>query len=126
MFAFSLDQALKQLAQKEIELNTMRAFNEMLMEKVAQFEAKEEEILRLSQIIAKLPGNVYWKNKEGIYLGCNENCWRLLGFQSSNEIVGKNIFDILGPDLQELAKATAKNDAEILSTEEHKIFEERA
>jgi two-component system aerobic respiration control sensor histidine kinase ArcB len=43
----------------------------------------------LENIIGVMPGHVYWMNKEGVYLGCNDNQAKALGFVSRKEIVGK-------------------------------------
>ena len=50
----------------------------------------------LENIIAVMPGNVYWMNKEGIYLGCNDNEARAVGLSSRKEIIGKRNIDIPG------------------------------
>lgn len=120
----SLDQALIQLKQQEDDLTSLRAEIKILYEKSSSIDEKEDEIWRLKQIISILPGNVYWKNKEGVYLGCNKNCGNILGFTNTDHIVGKNLHDILGDDFIELANATSRADQEILTTEEHKYFEE--
>lgn len=70
-------------------------------------EAKEIERLRteidiLRNIIAMIPGNVFWKDNEGKYLGCNNNVAQLFGFESLNGIIGKRTNQLLGSQLAEL------------------------
>lgn len=55
-----------------------------------------EELNMLENIIAVMPGNVYWMNKKGIYLGCNDNEAKAVGLQTRQEIIGKRNADILG------------------------------
>lgn len=49
----------------------------------------EDRIYELDNIIAQMPENVYWYNKDHIYLGCNENSAKTLGM-SREEAIGKN------------------------------------
>lgn len=60
----------------------------------------KEEILNqlamLDNIISVMPGNVYWMNKNGVYLGCNDNEVAAVGLASRQDIVGKKNIDIPG------------------------------
>lgn len=40
-------------------------------------------------IIANLPGFIYWKNEKGQYKGANNNLARVSGLNDRSEIVGK-------------------------------------
>lgn len=42
----------------------------------------------LEKIIACMPGNVYWLDKNSVFLGCNDNVAKMLGLQSRSEIIG--------------------------------------
>lgn len=61
---------------------------------------KDKEITEhaemLENIIALMPGNVYWLDKSGAYLGCNDNQAIAAGLSSRKEIVGKRNADIPG------------------------------
>lgn len=48
----------------------------------------------LEKIIAMMPGHVYWVNREGFYLGCNDNQAKSAGLNSRQEIVGKRNQDL--------------------------------
>ncbi len=48
----------------------------------------------IKDIIAHMPGNVYWKDQNGQYLGCNDNMAVMAGLNSASEIVGKTDFDL--------------------------------
>lgn len=54
-----------------------------------------EEIKTLKSAIALLPGNVYWKDTQGRYLGCNNNVAKILKLNSPEEIVGKSDADLM-------------------------------
>jgi len=40
-------------------------------------------------IIDSVPGSIYWKNKEGVYLGCNKAMVRKSNFKKKDDIIGK-------------------------------------
>ncbi|WP_454781910.1 PAS domain-containing protein [Legionella sp. WA2022007384] len=94
---------------------------------------KQEADLRLSQektqstlenILAHMPGHVYWKDKNGVYLGCNNRQAQNLGFQFGYEIVGKTDFDL--PWGENQAELFRQNDLHIMQTGETEIIEEKA
>ncbi len=55
-----------------------------------------EQFNMLENIIAIMPGNVYWMNKDGVYLGCNDNEAKAVGLKDRQEIIGKRNVDIPG------------------------------
>lgn len=75
----------------------------------------------LQDIISTIPGGIYWKNKEGVYLGCNEYVVRVAGFQSVQDIVGKTDHE-LWPDQSE---ALRKNDYEVMDFAKTITIEEK-
>ena len=48
----------------------------------------------LAQVITKLPHFIFWKDKNSVYWGCNQNFAEVAGLSSPEEIVGKNDFDL--------------------------------
>lgn len=77
-------------------------------------------------VIACMPGNVYWTDKNSVYLGCNDNVARALGLPSRKDIIGKT-----NDDLKKIAKyTTEKNDTfehdnlEVIATGKPEINEE--
>ena len=73
------------------------------------------------QIITTLPGNVYWKDKNGNYLGCNEEFAKINKLHSTKDIVGKSDFDFLD---EEKANLIHKNDITIVEKDFEKTMEE--
>lgn len=57
-------------------------------------EQLKEEVKMLKNIIAGMPGHVYWTDKNGVYMGCNDEQAKTIGFSSSTEVVGKRLKDI--------------------------------
>jgi len=48
----------------------------------------------LNAIINNLPGAVYWKDREGRYLGCNKFVATMAGFATPEEMIGKTDYDL--------------------------------
>lgn len=46
-------------------------------------------------LINALSGNVYWYDKNGIVLGCNAQCAKLLGFPTAEALIGLKVSDVL-------------------------------
>jgi len=51
----------------------------------------------VAQILGAVPHSVFWKDCQGVYLGCNEEFARAAGLGSAAEIVGKTDFDLPWP-----------------------------
>jgi two-component system aerobic respiration control sensor histidine kinase ArcB len=84
----------------------------------------EDEVINLRHIIALMPGNVYWKNKHGVYMGCNENMAELLGLSSQEAIIGKTVFDLLSDKQLDIAQSTHRNDLAIMTQKKEQVLEE--
>lgn len=48
----------------------------------------------IETFISIFPGNIYWKDRNGVYLGCNDEHARLAGLSSRFENIGKTDFDL--------------------------------
>lgn len=77
----------------------------------------------LDAIIALMPGNIYWMDKNSVYLGCNDNVANMLGLSSRREIIGKRFDDIvkLARWNEEQAKVFKINDIEVMATGQAKL-----
>jgi two-component system aerobic respiration control sensor histidine kinase ArcB len=83
---------------------------------------KKSKVLSAEAILNALPGHVYWKNVDGVILGCNQQQAISIGFNSPKEVVGKTDFDF--PGQEEFAATWVKNDQEIIRTGVAKVVEE--
>lgn len=68
----------------------------------------------LEYISSCVPGNFYWKNKEGYYQGCNNSLLQTVGFASRADIVGKTDYDLWPLHAEELRG----NDKKVMSSKE--------
>ncbi|HEY9616099.1 MAG TPA: adenylate/guanylate cyclase domain-containing protein [Microcoleaceae cyanobacterium] len=61
---------------------------------------EKEQYLRL--ILNNIPQQVFWKDTNLVFLGCNDNWAKAAGFRSAEEIIGKTDFDLLpSPEIAE-------------------------
>ncbi|EKD46098.1 MAG: sensory histidine-kinase / response regulator, partial [uncultured bacterium] len=77
----------------------------------------------LENIIAFMPGHVYWMDRDGIYLGCNDNQAKSIGLASRQEIIGKRNTEIRGFFIHEVLDPINK---EVMETGKTIIAEEPA
>ena len=70
------------------------------------------------KIIACMPGNVYWLNKNSIFLGCNDNVAKMLGLKSRDDIIGMTHAETaqLTHWSAGQAESFAKDDEEVVTT----------
>ncbi|OGT50846.1 MAG: hypothetical protein A3F17_09260 [Gammaproteobacteria bacterium RIFCSPHIGHO2_12_FULL_41_15] len=78
----------------------------------------------LSEIIRMMPGHIYWKNREGVYLGCNDLQAQHLGFENRLEIIGKTDFEITAD--KKMAEIFRDNDLRIIENGLDITVEEKA
>lgn len=74
----------------------------------------------LEEIASCMPGNFYWKDFQGRYLGCNKAVLNILNFQSVSDIVGKTDYDLW----PEQAETLRKHDKIVMETGNPVDFEE--
>jgi transcriptional regulator with PAS, ATPase and Fis domain len=84
---------------------------------------KELAELTLHQILAYLPNHVYWKDVNGVYLGCNDRQAKSLGKESGSNVVGKTDFEL--PWGKDIAEIFRKNDIEVMKTKSTMLVEEK-
>lgn len=85
-----------------------------------------DQVEQLGEILAIIPGNVYWKDIEGKYLGCNYTVAKILGLSSPSEIIGKTNYDLMDKELADAATEIDKQafvNKDGISIEEHGIDE---
>lgn len=85
-----------------------------------------DTLANLESVIACMPGSVYWKDRNGVYLGCNDKLVEMLGLQSRQEVIGKTDFDLAPLAFgYEVARSFRSVDQEIMDSGVPKLaFEE--
>lgn len=87
----------------------------------AQKAAEEREKTTLLNVIELAYGNIYWKNKEGRYIGCNKNQLAIPGFSSLDELIGKTDFDLYS---KEIAHKIREIDIYVMESKKEQVLEE--
>lgn len=85
-----------------------------------KLESETEEI-SLNDIIANLPGYIYWKNTESEYLGCNKNLAEVSELKNTSDIIGKTDHDFTWG--KEQSDSFREDDQEVMKTGKAKITE---
>ncbi|MCK4870930.1 MAG: PAS domain-containing sensor histidine kinase [Gammaproteobacteria bacterium] len=75
----------------------------------------------LESIISLMPGHVYWKNRDGVILGCNDNMAKYFGFKSRMGIAGLTDYDILDAAQADYVR---KHDLEVMNSKQPRTIEE--
>ena len=77
------DQSTTEEMQKRIKL---------LEKEAAEHEPTRRDILQL--VLNNIPQFIFWKNRNSVYLGCNENFAKAAGVEKPENIVGKTDYDL--------------------------------
>lgn len=71
-----------------------------------------EEYLRL--VLDNIPQQVFWKDTNSVFLGCNKNWADAAGFAHPEDVIGLTDFDMLAPDI---AHQFREKDRQIMETD---------
>ncbi len=77
---------------------------------------QKDTIYKLTTIIKELPGSVYWKDKDGVYLGCNsfsKEEMRKIQLIHYDNVIGKTDYDLFSP---KTAEQYRQHDLEVIVT----------
>ena len=80
---------------------------------------RSEEELResramLKQVLDTVPQSIFWKDRDGVYLGCNAVFARAVGLEDADQIKGKTDFDLPWPRAE--AEAYRADDMEVITS----------
>lgn len=81
-------------------------------EDISEIIMAQKSIERLNYIITKVPGYVFWKDKDLKLMGCNENFAKQVGLSSPDEIVGITDYDL--PWEKSQTEQFLKDDREVI------------
>lgn len=95
----------------------------MMIGQLVPLSGSEEQlrIMQLESVIKNAPGLLYWKDKNSVYLGCNDEFARLGGLDSSVQARGKTDADLSWADR---ASEYVEYDKEVLLTGKSILREE--
>ena len=68
-------------------------------------------------------GSIYWKDKNGVYLGSNDNAAKAVGLAYESDLIGKTDYDLFPV---EIADEYRKNDLHVINNNVSLIFEEKS
>ncbi|MCC6522538.1 MAG: PAS domain-containing protein [Polyangiaceae bacterium] len=108
--------------QVSIAIENARLFEQVtreMQERKQAEEAAHESRNLLRQILNAMPHSVFWKDRESVYLGCNEVFARAVGLDAPSAIVGKTDFDLPWPSSE--AQAYRSDDQEVITGKRTKL-----
>ena len=73
----------------------------------------------ISKVIDLLPARIFWKNKKGVYLGCNKKFARSINIFDEKSIIGKTDYDL--PVKKEDSDSYRKYDIEVMESKKEKL-----
>lgn len=91
-------------------IGTMTDVSERKRAEIALRESRE----MLNRVLDTVPQSIFWKDREGRYLGCNRVFAEAVGLSEPTQIVGKTDFDLPWP--REEAEAYRADDREVMET----------
>ena len=103
----------------------------VLRQQLTELEMKNKKLLHAIQetkdfyenMIALMPGHIYWLDKNGVYLGCNDQQAKNAKLDSREKIVGKTNQDMIWKDQAKQLDAQNEN---VMRTGKIQISEEYA
>jgi PAS domain S-box-containing protein len=81
-------------------------------------DALHESRRMLQLVLDTIPVRVFWKDRDGVYLGCNRLVLEDAGISSQEEIIGRNDYDLTWRDQADLYRA---DDRLVMETGESKL-----
>ncbi len=89
-----------------------------LRERIQAKRALQEHQILLSSVLDCIPQGVFWKDKQGHFLGCNSQFYIDAGLSSSEEIIGKTDYDL---SWKEEAKFYRADDHQVMNSGQAKL-----
>lgn len=76
--------------------------------------------LSYEKLLAALPGHIYWKDRSGRFLGCNDEQAFDVGFKSRKDVIGKSTYELVYQNQPEYEK---RIQAGIIDSIDRKVME---
>ncbi|MBP9726711.1 MAG: response regulator [Gammaproteobacteria bacterium] len=90
--------------------------NSLLKSELTEVKRLKKTLHTLASVIKNVPGCVFWKDKNSVLLGCNDNFARQVGLERAEDIVGKTDHDL--PWSKEQTKQFLEDDRFVISTDQ--------
>lgn len=103
-------------------LNMTQLISDMAFQRTEHMQAEEalfKSNLTLNYILDTVPQSIFWKDREGVFLGCNKTFANDAGASHPSEIIGKTDFDLSFP--KEDAEAYRADDKEVIDSAKPKL-----
>lgn len=101
-------------------VSELKKVNEELQKRVDERTREYSEKNQLLQVVLDaIPSNVFWKDKDLRYLGCNREFAEGAGFSSPDEMIGLTDYDLPWADLAEHYRA---DDLAVIQSEQPKLY----
>jgi len=88
----------------------------VLLGKDIKSQAKSTD---LHNIINNIPHFIFWKNRDSVFLGCNDAFAKSAGYASADEVIGKTDYDL--PYTKEESDAYRMDDKEVMDNNRAKL-----
>ncbi|WP_116119670.1 sensor histidine kinase [Archangium gephyra] len=113
---------VRRLQERNTELEQaqerMRSLNAFLQAEMRERQRIERQLLDqqelLTSILAHIPHSVFWKDRNSVFLGCNQQFARDMGVSSPLEIIGRTDLDLPGAGPH--ADVYRRDDREVLES----------
>ncbi|PJD91506.1 MAG: hybrid sensor histidine kinase/response regulator [Legionella sp.] len=86
------------------------SFSTKNIKKIEQKSKISEQYMM--SIIESVPGSIYWKNKEGVWIGCNQYTLQTTGLNFPENLIGKTDYELWPQHAEEIRE----NDLKVMNT----------
>ncbi|MEW6428812.1 MAG: ATP-binding protein [Thermodesulfobacteriota bacterium] len=115
----SFNEMQRQLQRSFAELRQANdGLSQEVKDRIRAEKALRENRTMLRNILDTAPQAIFWKDENGVYLGCNQVFAEAAGVPDPEEIVGKTDFDLPWPRAE--AEAYQADDREVIRTKQSK------
>ncbi|MDY7020503.1 MAG: PAS domain S-box protein, partial [Cyanobacteriota bacterium] len=99
-------------------IGVLGTYQDISDRKLAEINLRQSQEF-LQTVLDVLPLYVFWKDRQSVYLGCNQNFANAAGLTSPKEIVGKTDYDLPWADTE--AEVYRTDDKEVMTSNTHKL-----
>ncbi|HEX8697675.1 MAG TPA: PAS domain-containing protein [Myxococcaceae bacterium] len=118
-----LQQAQERNAELEEARGRLHALNQSLQTEIHERRRIERELRAqrelFKSVLTHIPYSIFWKDRQGVFQGCNEAFARMVGRASPEEIIGGTDHDLGFPAKQ--IEAYRRDDLQVLDSGEPKL-----